>query len=108
MLLLDEVDLALAGGVSETIHAFGAFASFRSEGALASHADPEKASRPFDKDRNGLVVSEGGCIFLVERLTDAIERGAKIYGEIVGYAINSDAFDFVRLEKSLVILLMYT
>ena len=95
MLLLGEVDLALAGGVSETIHAFGAFASFRSEGALASHADPEKACRPFDKDRNGLVVSEGGCIYLVERLGDALKRGAKIYGEIVGYAVNSDAFDFV-------------
>jgi len=95
MLLLGEVDLALAGGVSETIHAFGAFASFRSEGALASHADPEKACRPFDKNRNGVVVSEGGCIYLVERLGDALTRGAKIYGEIVGYAINSDAFDFV-------------
>ena len=95
MLLLGEVDLALAGGVSETIHAFGAFASFRSEGALASHADPEKACRPFDKDRNGVVVSEGGCIYLVERLGDALTRGARIYGEVVGYAINSDAFDFV-------------
>jgi 3-oxoacyl-[acyl-carrier-protein] synthase II len=95
MLLLGEVDLALAGGVSETIHAFGAFASFRSEGALASHADPEKACRPFDKNRNGVVVSEGGCIYVVERLSDALRRGARIYGEIVGYAINSDAFDFV-------------
>ena len=95
MLLLGEVDLALAGGVSETIHAFGAYASFRSEGALASHAEPEKACRPFDKDRNGVVVSEGGCIYVVERLGDALKRGARIYGEIVGYAINSDAFDFV-------------
>ncbi len=95
MLLLGEVDLALAGGVSETIHAFGAYASFRSEGALASHAEPEKACRPFDKDRNGVVVSEGGCIYVVERLGDALKRGARIYGEIVGYAVNSDAFDFV-------------
>jgi 3-oxoacyl-[acyl-carrier-protein] synthase II len=95
MLLLGEVDLALAGGVSETIHAFGAFASFRSEGALASHADPEKACRPFDKNRNGVVVSEGGCIFVLERLSDAAARRARIYGEVVGYAVNSDAFDFV-------------
>jgi 3-oxoacyl-[acyl-carrier-protein] synthase II len=95
MLRLGEVDLALAGGVSETIHAFGAFASFRSEGALASHADPEKACRPFDKNRNGVVVSEGGCIYVVERLSDALKREARIYAEIVGYAINSDAFDFV-------------
>jgi len=95
MLLLGEVDLALAGGVSETPHTFGVFASFKNEGALASHPDPQKASRPFDRDRNGVVVSEGGCICVLERLSDALERGAKIYGEIVGYAINSDAFDFI-------------
>ncbi len=95
MLLLGEVDLALAGGVSETPRTFGVFASFKNEGALASHPDPQKASRPFDKNRNGIVVSEGGCICVLEKLGDALERGAKIYGEIVGYAINSDAFDFI-------------
>jgi len=96
MLLLGEVDLALAGGVSEAIHTFGIFASFKNEGALASHADPRKACRPFDKDRNGVVVSEGGCIFVLEGLSVALERGARIYGEIAGYAINSDAFDFIH------------
>jgi 3-oxoacyl-[acyl-carrier-protein] synthase II len=95
MLLLDQIDIALAGGVSETIHAFGAFASFRSEGALASHEDPTKACRPFDRDRNGVVVSEGGCAFALERLPSAMARGARIYGEVVGYAMNSDAFDFI-------------
>ena len=95
MLCLHEVDLALAGGVSEVIHGFGVFASFKNEGALASHDDPQKACRPFDKDRNGVVCSEGGCVFVLERLDDALKRGAKIYGEIVGHATNSDAFDFV-------------
>jgi len=95
MLLLNEVDLALSGGVSESTSSFGIFAGFKSEGALASHPDPEKACRPFDKDRNGVVVSEGGCIFVLERLSDALKRGAKIYSEIVGYAINSDATDFI-------------
>ena len=95
MLLLDEVDLALAGGVSEVIHGFGVFLSFRTAGALASHPDPQKASRPFDRDRNGVVVSEGGCMCVLERLSGALERGAKIYGEIAGYAINSDALDWV-------------
>jgi 3-oxoacyl-[acyl-carrier-protein] synthase II len=95
MLLLNEVDLALSGGVSESTGSFGIFAGFKSEGALASHPDPEKASRPFDTDRNGVVVSEGGCVFVLERLSDALKRGAKIYGEIVGYAINSDATDFI-------------
>jgi len=95
MLQLGEVDLALCGGVSESVHTFGIFASFKSQGALATHADPTKASRPFDRDRNGIVVSEGGCIYTLERLEDAQKRGARIYGEIVGYHINSDASDFV-------------
>lgn len=95
MLRLREVDLAIAGGVSESIHTFGIFASFASQGALAKHADPTKASRPFDKDRNGIVVAEGGALCTVERLPDAVDRGARIYGEIVGYAMNSDAMDFV-------------
>jgi 3-oxoacyl-[acyl-carrier-protein] synthase II len=95
MLRLGDCDLALSGGVSESIRTFGIFASFHSQGALAKHEDPTKASRPFDLDRNGIVVAEGGCIYVLERLPDAQARGAKIYGEIAGYAINSDATDFV-------------
>jgi 3-oxoacyl-[acyl-carrier-protein] synthase II len=95
MLVLGQVELALAGGISETPGTFGVFAAFKNEGALASHADPAKASRPFDKDRNGIVVSEGGCICTLERLESALARGARIYGEIVGYAMNSDALDFI-------------
>ena len=95
MLKLREVDFALAGGVSESIHTFGIFASFKSQGALAQHEDPNKASRPFDLARNGIVVSEGGAVFCLERLEDALARGAKIYGEIVGHHINSDATDAV-------------
>ena len=95
MLRLGEVDFALCGGISESIHTFGIFAGFKSQGALASHADPKKASRPFDKARNGIVVSEGGCLYTLERLDDARARGAKIYGEIAGYCVNSDASDYV-------------
>ncbi|MFN5184668.1 MAG: beta-ketoacyl-[acyl-carrier-protein] synthase family protein [Planctomycetota bacterium] len=95
MLRLGECDLAIAGGVAESIHTFGIFASFKSQGALASHSDPTKASRPFDKDRNGIVVSEGGCLYILERLSDAKKRSAKIIAEIVSYAINTDATDFV-------------
>jgi len=94
-LLLGEVDLAIAGGVSESIHTFGIFASFKSQNALAHHADPAKASRPFDRDRNGIVVAEGGGLFTMERLSDARRRGAKIYGELIGWALNSDASHFV-------------
>jgi 3-oxoacyl-[acyl-carrier-protein] synthase II len=95
MLRLGEVDLALCGGISECVGSFGIFASFRAQGALAEHEDPAKASRPFDMDRNGIVISEGGCVFTLERLDRALARGAKIYGEITGYGMNSDARDFV-------------
>jgi 3-oxoacyl-[acyl-carrier-protein] synthase II len=95
MLRLGDCDLALAGGVSESIHTFGIFASFKSQGALATHADPTKASRPFDAARSGIVVAEGGCVFVLERLESARRRGARIYGELAGYAINTDATDFV-------------
>ena len=95
MLRLGECDVALCGGVSESIHTFGIFASFNSQGALAKHEDPSKASRPFDVDRNGIVVAEGGCMFVLERLSDASARNAKLHGELVGHAMNSDAHDFV-------------
>lgn len=95
MLRLGEVDLALCGGLSECVGSFGIFASFRAQGALAEHPDPTQASRPFDRARNGIVIAEGGCIFTLERLEQARARGARIYGEICGYAINSDARDFV-------------
>ncbi len=95
MLRLDECDLAIAGGTSESIHTFGIFASFNSQNALARHDDPTKASRPFDVHRNGIVVAEGGCLYALERLSDAKARGAEIYGELVGYAMNTDATDFV-------------
>jgi len=93
LLRLGEVDVALAGGVSEAIHSFGIFASFAAQDALARGGDPAKASRPFDRDRRGIVVAEGGCLFVLERLASARKRRAPILGEIVGYAMNSDATD---------------
>ena len=94
-LMLGEVDYALCGGISESIHCFGIFASSASQGALAPFGDPEQACKPFDKNRSGIVASEGGCIYVLETLKHAQERGAKIYGELAGYAINTDATDFV-------------
>jgi 3-oxoacyl-[acyl-carrier-protein] synthase II len=94
-LILGEVDVAFAGGVSESVQTFGIFAAFKSQGALADNEDAAKVSKPFDKDRNGIVIAEGGAVYVLERLDDALARGAKIYGEIAGYAINSDATGFV-------------
>jgi 3-oxoacyl-[acyl-carrier-protein] synthase II len=95
MMRLGEVDMALAGGISESVGSFGIFASFKAQGALGEADDPRQASRPFDLDRNGIVISEGACVYTLEYLEKALERGAHIYGEIVGYAMNSDAMDFV-------------
>jgi 3-oxoacyl-[acyl-carrier-protein] synthase II len=95
MLRLGEVDMALAGGISESTGSFGIFASFKAQNALATAEDPKKASKPFDLDRNGIVISEGGCVYVLEYLEKAVERGARIYGEVAGYAMNSDARDFV-------------
>jgi 3-oxoacyl-[acyl-carrier-protein] synthase II len=95
MLQLGEVDVALAGGVSESIQTFGIFAGFKSQGALAKHENPNQASRPFDTERNGIVVAEGGCIYVLERLEDALKRNAPIIAEIIGYCMNSDASDYV-------------
>lgn len=94
-LLLDEVDVALAGGISESTETFGIFAAFKAQGALGHHENPHKATRPLDTNRNGIVVSEGGAVYVLERLHDAKKRKAKIYGEIIGHHSNSDATDFV-------------
>jgi len=94
-ILLGEVDTALCGGVSESPQTFGIFAAFNAQGALGSHEDVTKASRPLCKTRNGIAISEGGCVFHIESLESAEKRNAKIYGEVVGYAYNSDASDFV-------------
>ena len=81
MLQLGEVDLAIAGGVSESIHTFGIFAGFKNQGALGHHANPDdadlnKVSKPFDKARNGIVISEGGALYTLE-LPSMIALGAR-------------------------------
>ncbi|MFP5459048.1 MAG: beta-ketoacyl-[acyl-carrier-protein] synthase family protein [Bacteriovoracia bacterium] len=95
-LLLGEVDVALCGGVSESPQTFGIYAAFAAQGALANHEDPTKASRPLCKTRTGIAISEGGCVYVLERLEDAVKRGAPIICEIAGWAVNSDASDFVN------------
>jgi len=94
-LLLNEVDVALAGGISESTGTFGIFAAFKAQGALGHHDNPALATRPLDVERKGIVVSEGGAVYVLERLSDAKKRNANIYGEIIGHHSNSDASDFV-------------
>ncbi len=96
MLRLREVDLALCGGVSEMPNSLTFFASFNAQGALSLDKESQAICCPLDKLRNGIVISEGGAVFCLERLGDALERKTNILGEIIGYHINSDATDFVN------------
>jgi len=83
----------LAGGVDTPIipSVLGAWINMRF--VLSRNPNPQAASRPFDKNRNGMVLSEGSALILLEELESAKKRSAKIYGEIIGYGASSDAFD---------------
>lgn len=84
-------DLILAGGAEGTINQIG-IAGFAALSALSDSADPDRASIPFDKDRNGFVMGEGAGVLLLESLEHAQKRGANILAEIVGYGSTSDAY----------------
>ncbi len=87
-----DADAMIAGGAESTISPL-CISGFNAMKALSTRNDePDKASRPFDKQRDGFVVSEGAGILILEEMNSALERGAKIYAEIVGYGVSSDAY----------------
>ncbi|MDR2554977.1 MAG: beta-ketoacyl-ACP synthase II [Fibromonadaceae bacterium] len=89
---LGRVDIALAGGTEEAVCPIG-LAGFASMKALATNNEhPEKASRPFDVGRNGFVLSEGAGILVLESLSHAKKRNAKIYARLMGYGMSCDAY----------------
>jgi len=95
-----KTDVMISGGAEAAICELGVggFAAMR---ALSTRNDaPEKASRPFDKDRDGFVISEGAGILILEELTHAKNRGAKIYAELVGYGLNADAYHMTNPSPS--------
>jgi len=92
MIRRGEVDLMLSGGTHTMIHPFGV-TGFNLLTALSTRNDePQRASRPFDRDRDGFVLGEGSSVVVLEELDRAKARGAHIHGEIVGYGSTADAF----------------
>lgn len=87
-----DADIMLAGGTEANLTPL-TVGGFNAMKALSTRNDePQKASRPFDKDRDGFVIAEGAGIVIMEELEHAVRRGAKIYAEVVGYGYNGDAF----------------
>jgi len=95
-----DADVMLAGGTEASLCEVG-LASFNAIRALSTRNEaPEKASRPFDRDRDGFVPGEGAGILILESREHAINRGARIYGEILGYATTNDAFHQVAPDET--------
>ncbi len=98
MVVRGEAEVMICGGFEAPLRPIF-YAGFHAMRALAQHPDPERASRPFDAERNGFVVSEGAGILVLEALDHALARGAHIYAEWKGAASSNDAVDMVATAE---------
>ncbi len=91
-----EADVVITGGAEAPISPISVAAFGNMKALSARNDEPERASRPFDKDRDGFVMGEGAGVLVFESLESALKRGAKIYGEIKGYGMSADAYHMVQ------------
>ncbi|MCK5295717.1 MAG: beta-ketoacyl-ACP synthase II [Alphaproteobacteria bacterium] len=93
MIIHDDADVMIAGGAEAAVHPLGITGFARAKAVTASHNDsPETGSRPWDKDRDGFVMSEGSAVVVLEEYEHAKKRGAKIYAEFDGYGLSGDGY----------------